>query len=847
MHGDLIDRTTARFKGDFATAGASHGKARYRNLKNENPDLIMIMLGHNDTTSNSRDGFASPRVVPEVQKAKYGELLSAIKETFPKCKVVLLTPVSVNYEGILKRCEEKRKAGATRIFRFGDPDKVGAFRRILAEVAAEHRLPLFDMYTPTDHLENKPSYFRPDNVHLSPRGYGLVARLVLQEMGKNMEFFSVAQVLDGKGIRIEFDSKERGFDCLAIKNKLGGKCVCFGDGTPDGRCVGLWSMKFWENGNPSKSRWLTNHSPSTRFVKTSGGRLEFLWKGFSLGGEKNAVDVEATVDLTKDGESAEWRISVKNRSKTWGLAEVEYPIIRHIVASNTASALLPLGNTGGRLYERYSEGLNLLYPHGTVPVQTLAFMMEGTGLQITTLDGKSQHKSFNTRGLDLKIRYRCPDEGQPGAANAPDYAVETAAFEGDWWVAAKRYREWALKQKWASKGPLKDRTDFCRRIGAVGYWMNGSRLPVKDSLAALAKLLPDVPLGLHWYNWHNSPFDVNYPEMFPAKNGVKEVAAWMKKNGVFCMPYINGSLWDDEIASFTNALPYTCKKPDGSFHTYRCGHNGNVLARMCPTTELWKKTVAENSRRLFDELGVDGVYLDQVSCSLPQPCHDASHGHSLGGGEFWTQGYRELMKPIREDAVRRGAALTSECAAEPYMDSFDAFLTWMENTPKDVPLLPAVYSGYALYFGSIQSKKDSLDSYCALQSRMFLWGFQLGWSGTLLMNKGKEEYAEFTRKLCRARLDNLDCFLYGELAGELIPIGEVPMVDVKWEYKDVGEFKVPAVSGTVWRNSKGDVCCFAVNISGEEQKIVFRPFGNSDPVSATLPPRSVKAIPCAFR
>ena len=41
-----------------------------------------------------------------------------------------------------------------------------------------------DMYTPTEHLENKSSYFRPDNVHLSPRGYGLVARLVLQEMGK---------------------------------------------------------------------------------------------------------------------------------------------------------------------------------------------------------------------------------------------------------------------------------------------------------------------------------------------------------------------------------------------------------------------------------------------------------------------------------------------------------------------------------------------------------------------------------------------------------------------------------------------------------------------------------------
>ena len=185
VHGDLIDRVLARFKGDFATAGAGHGKARYQLMKNENPDMIMIMLGHNDTTSYLEKGnFASPRITPDVQKAKFEELLAALKETYPKSKVVLLTPVAVNYEGILKRCEEKLKAGVTRMARFGDPDKVVPYCKTLAEIAKEHKLPLFDMYTPTEHLDNKPSYFRPDNVHLSPRGYGLVARLVLQEMGK---------------------------------------------------------------------------------------------------------------------------------------------------------------------------------------------------------------------------------------------------------------------------------------------------------------------------------------------------------------------------------------------------------------------------------------------------------------------------------------------------------------------------------------------------------------------------------------------------------------------------------------------------------------------------------------
>jgi hypothetical protein len=197
------------------------------------------------------------------------------------------------------------------------------------------------------------------------------------------------------------------------------------------------------------------------------------------------------------------------------------------------------------------------------------------------------------------------------------------------------------------------------------------------------------------------------------------------------------------------------------------------------------------------------------------------------------------MKPIRDEAVKRGAALTSEAAAEPYMDSFDAFLTWFGNRPEDVPLLPAVYSGYALYFGCSQSKNDSFDSYCALHARMFLWGCQLGWNGTLLMDKGKEEYAEFTRKLCRARLDNLDFFLYGELLGEVIPVDEVPMVEVKWNRDKVGEFKVPAVFGTVWRDGNGRRRTFIVNITGEDRRFTAISAKGDSPFAVAVPPRSL--------
>ena len=71
------------------------------------------------------------------------------------------------------------------------------------------------------------------------------------------------------------------------------------------------------------------------------------------------------------------------------------------------------------------------------------------------------------------------------------------------------------------------------------------------------------------------------------------------------------------------------------------------------------------------------------------------------------------------------------------------------------------------------------------------------------------------------------------------------MVDVKWEYKDVGEFKVPAVMSAVWLNDMGERRAFIVNISGEERRFEFKVAPDGETHSVTLPPRSVKTMPCA--
>ena len=56
----------------------------------------------------------------------------------------------------------------------------------------------------------------------------------------------------------------------------------------------------------------------------------------------------------------------------------------------------------------------------------------------------------------------------------------------------------------------------------------------------------------------------------------------------------------------------------------------------------------------MERIGVNAIYLDQVACARPAPCHDVAHGHPLGGGRYWTDAYRELMAPIRSRAARNG-------------------------------------------------------------------------------------------------------------------------------------------------------------------------------------------------
>jgi len=622
-----------------------------------------------------------------------------------------------------------------------------------------------------------------------------------------------AYCLENAALRVVFADADQGFDCTGIENLVADdtRFVRARSSSP-----GLWSLTFKTPADAAGQQeiaLLSNRSPAARRrAVTEKRRLEFVWEGLDLPEEPGVVDVRAEISLDTGEDTSAWRIRVTNRSQRFGLEETSYPILNEVVPPGIGDALLPHGNWGGRLLPRHRGRFAASYPSAGCPLQMMAFQLGEAGLYLAAHDEAATTKRLSvSAGQDVTFHTLAEQAGVPGAAGAPAYPVVVAAYRGDWWQAARRYRDWAVRQTWTAKGPIAERDDFPPRLKELGFWMilSGEPTKVTNNMALAAELFPDLPIGVHWYNWHQIPFDHSYPEYFPTKPGMAEATHAMTANGQTVMPYINARLWDEEIPSFATGFPAAAKQPSGTNYVEIYGSK-RKLVPMCAATPLWQAKVQDICQRLMDECGVNAIYLDQIGAAKPAPCYDPTHGHPLGGGGHWTTGYRTLLTPIKREAARRNIVLTTENTAEPYMDNIDAYLTWNPREQQDVPLLPAVYSGFTVYFSSPQSAKDSLDAFCAAQARDFLWGCQLGWNGEWILQPAHREKQQFQLELCRCRLAARAFMVDGQLIDELRPLNEVPLMTHLWHRTQPHTACLPAIMGTLWRDFSRERLALAV-------------------------------------
>ncbi|MEI7936638.1 MAG: DUF6259 domain-containing protein [Verrucomicrobiota bacterium] len=257
----------------------------------------------------------------------------------------------------------------------------------------------------------------------------------------------------------------------------------------------------------------------------------------------------------------------------------------------------------------------------------------------------------------------------------------------------------------------------------------------------------------------------------------------------------------------------------------------------------------------FQKLGVDGIYMDQACSSLA--CYDANHGHPIGGGKYWIDGFRLLAEDIRARcAGRRQIALAGEGCGEGWLPSLDLMLSLQVSkerysSPKDgwqpIPFFQAVYHPYCILFGNYSSLTmppyDDLwpaefapaeplklldrkysQQFLLEQARAFVWGQQPTVANFLPAQlRERHEETEFVIQLARLRSRALQYLQKGvflrppelEAPEATLPLSRLSIYAGQQGTLTSFEGRYPLVLGGAWRAPDGNVAVALANIAND--------------------------------
>lgn len=290
--------------------------------------------------------------------------------------------------------------------------------------------------------------------------------------------------------------------------------------------------------------------------------------------------------------------------------------------------------------------------------------------------------------------------------NKIDFENSIVTFTGNWYTAAQIYRQWALTTRNYKKRIRNNR----QRELALWLWNRGDSEHVIQPAEQLAADC-GVPVALDWYWWHNNPYDTNYPNFWPPREGeavFKAAQKRLKEQGIYCQVYINGLTWDVDLEGFEadGGLDSAVVDRDGSVHAveFNC-YTHHRLGYMCGEGDIFKKRMMELVDHLV-EAGLPGIYMDMIGCAALHPCYNRKHHHAPGGGNYQARGYRKMIKDIRKKYP--ALQLSTESCNEIFMDCFESGIILSPSMERCCnqewidcfPVFSAVYHGANTLFGN---------------------------------------------------------------------------------------------------------------------------------------------------
>jgi len=271
-------------------------------------------------------------------------------------------------------------------------------------------------------------------------------------------------------------------------------------------------------------------------IEEKAGATVLTWK--EPGGAPAAgLTVRMTRTLRERG--AAWRLDIENSGNA-ALWEVTFPDFQ-TAARSEDTVLLP--TVSGRLHSAskplvFKSADRGHYPSGRLTMQCAGIYGPTGGVYIGVHDPFASGKrlEMNCKGgrFGLRWNWPAPDMGVPGKGWDLPGEVLIRPFEGDWFDIAQIYRAWAAeKAGWWPRGKQAGRPDTPQWFKDNPVWImsngpwpkNNAPLPIDRAVAKIkhfAAYMDDIPCAVHWYNWHKTTYDNDYPNYFPADEGFAE-------------------------------------------------------------------------------------------------------------------------------------------------------------------------------------------------------------------------------------------------------------------------------------------------------------------------------------
>ena len=612
----------------------------------------------------------------------------------------------------------------------------------------------------------------------------------------------------------------------------------------------------WEIRGPWGTETSAGAEVSRDTITTAAGKgLRFRYQ------KSGRTVVTEVVHAVKHG-GVEFRISIEGRGDD-PVTMVRYPILTapRALGERPEEDVILLPHFDGGIVENPSKefrdartfGLQT-YP-GPASCQVSAYYNSKAGLYVAALDPEGHGKMVGAAMLDdgrFEFTIPCLLPRVAKQKVEVPYPVVIDSFEGDWYAAAEKYRDWSLQQAW-SREPLatSKKVPAWLRGGAVVGEYDPRRANLQQQRKWFEQLrawcqVPVVPNNRGWEKigmWGASDYlpPRPSPEEFRASARlVKEVGG----RGMIMLsgyrwtiqrPQPDGTVYNNQARFDKEAAPHAQCGEDGKPRFWTPAkpddYHGTKWARLCRATEFAKRLNVDVARYSV-EAGYPVIHWDQENCGAygASVCYSANHGHPPGDGQWLHKDLDDLYKRFQSELgpLDKELVLSMEESNELYM----TYLSMGQQRPfacgkewpatrvmtQAVPLLMFLHHEHIMGWAAYYPWRTTPEGMLYSLAKGFSAGLTPAVAKSILEYQRKDpdlfkRYIELFQSCMEGyRGYAREALIYGRMMRPL----KLELRRATFQFKGVPKQSFPVVLNSVWCTPQGSTMIVMINHTPEE-------------------------------